>query len=112
MDAAALMSLWKTDELPACDQGMVLALEFLTSCVEAVESGDSAEFNRSRQVHPQFESCETTPPLTIITTDFLEAARTSAVQQNELPVPNVYPVVEFLTNLPEMSNFLESKLLM
>ena len=45
MDAADLMSLWKTDELPACDEGMVLALEFLTSCVEAVESGDSAEFN-------------------------------------------------------------------
>jgi hypothetical protein len=45
MDAAALMSLWKTDELPACDEGMVLALEFLTNCVEAVESGDSAEFN-------------------------------------------------------------------
>ncbi len=40
MDAAALMSLWKTDELPACDEGMVLALEFLTSCVAAAESGD------------------------------------------------------------------------
>jgi hypothetical protein len=45
VDANALLSLWKLDEIPACDEGMVLARQFLESCVMALESGSSGNFN-------------------------------------------------------------------
>jgi hypothetical protein len=45
MDKTALLSLWKLDEIPACDEGMAFAQEFLESCVAALETGNSANFN-------------------------------------------------------------------
>jgi hypothetical protein len=36
MDTNALLDLWKTDEFPACDEGMILPKEYLASCGNAV----------------------------------------------------------------------------
>jgi hypothetical protein len=36
MDTNALIAPWKTDEIPACDESMILAQEYLTSCGNAV----------------------------------------------------------------------------
>lgn len=66
MDTNALLDLWKTDEIPACDVGMILAKEYLTSCVNAVEWGSiaptttlRAEFNfRFSRYIAHCEKCE------------------------------------------------------
>jgi hypothetical protein len=39
MDTNALLDLWKDDEIPACDEGMILAKEYLVSCGNAVQWG-------------------------------------------------------------------------
>jgi hypothetical protein len=36
MDDKALLALWKTDDMPACPEGMMLARAFLISCGEGV----------------------------------------------------------------------------
>jgi hypothetical protein len=36
IDANALLALWSTDEMPACDEGMMLAQAFLESCGQGV----------------------------------------------------------------------------
>jgi hypothetical protein len=45
IDPNALLALWKTDVIPACDDGMVLARQFLESCTMALETGNLANFN-------------------------------------------------------------------
>ena len=42
IDRTQLLSLWKLDELPACDEGMKLAARFLESAGEAVDRLDEA----------------------------------------------------------------------
>jgi hypothetical protein len=37
MDPKALLGLWKLDEIPACNEGMVLAQAFVVSCGRAVD---------------------------------------------------------------------------
>ena len=43
--AESFNAVFSLDELPICDRGVVLAQGFLESCVRALESGDSGEFN-------------------------------------------------------------------
>jgi hypothetical protein len=45
MTTDLLEQMWKIEEIPACDDGMAMAHEFLKSCVTALESGHSANFN-------------------------------------------------------------------
>ena len=45
MTTDLLEAIWKIEEIPACDDGMAMANEFLKSCVSALESGQSANFN-------------------------------------------------------------------
>jgi hypothetical protein len=42
IDQTQLLSLWKLDELPACDEGMELAARFLERAGEAVDRLDEA----------------------------------------------------------------------
>jgi hypothetical protein len=37
INTKALLSLWKVDQIPACDEGMELAREFLIACVRGVD---------------------------------------------------------------------------
>jgi hypothetical protein len=37
MDPKALLDFWKLDEIPACNEGMMLAQTFLISCGRAVD---------------------------------------------------------------------------
>lgn len=50
MTQEILVELWKIEDIPACDDGMVLAHEFLKSCVSALTSGNPANF------HARFEN--------------------------------------------------------
>jgi hypothetical protein len=45
IDRNALQALWKLEDIPACDEGMALAHAFLTSCVSALETCSSSNFN-------------------------------------------------------------------
>jgi hypothetical protein len=38
MDRNALLALWKLEDTPACEEGMMLAQVFLESCGEGVTS--------------------------------------------------------------------------
>jgi hypothetical protein len=39
-----LLDLWKTKDIPACNDGMALAHEFLKSCVRSLDTGNSSNF--------------------------------------------------------------------
>jgi hypothetical protein len=56
-----LIGLWKIEDIPDCDDGMALAHAFLKSCVSALESGDShnfnARFNTYLQHHADCDRC-------------------------------------------------------
>lgn len=45
MTEEILIELWKIEDISACDDGMPLAHAFLKSCISALESGDSHNFN-------------------------------------------------------------------
>jgi hypothetical protein len=45
MTEEILIELWKIEDIPACDDGMILAHAFLKSCVSALQSYDSSNFN-------------------------------------------------------------------
>jgi hypothetical protein len=45
MTEEILIELWKIEDIPTCDDGMPLAHAFLKSCISALESGDSHNFN-------------------------------------------------------------------
>jgi hypothetical protein len=45
IDPVALRALWKADDIPACNEGMVLARQFMESCTLALETGNSANFS-------------------------------------------------------------------
>ena len=45
MTEEILVELWKIEDIPACDDGMVMAHAFLKSCVTALETGNSSNFN-------------------------------------------------------------------
>jgi hypothetical protein len=45
VDRKALLALWKTDEVPACDEGMELARPFLETCGRALESTEDEQFS-------------------------------------------------------------------
>ena len=61
MTEEILVELWKIEDIPACDDGMALAHAFPKSCVSALESGDShnfnARFNTYRQHHTDCDKC-------------------------------------------------------
>jgi hypothetical protein len=40
-----LTELWKIEDLSACKEGMALAHDFLRSCMSALHSGQSSNFN-------------------------------------------------------------------
>lgn len=48
IDRAQLLSLWKLDELPACEDGMELAALFLERAGEAVDRLDEANIIAAR----------------------------------------------------------------
>jgi len=48
IDKQAFLSLWKLDELPACDEGMELARRFLLRAGEAVDKLDQSEVIATR----------------------------------------------------------------
>jgi hypothetical protein len=48
IDKQAFLSLWKLDELPACDEGMDLARRFLLRAGEAVDKLDQSEVIATR----------------------------------------------------------------
>ena len=48
IDRAQLLSLWKLDELPACEEGMELAALFLERAGEAVDRLDEANIIATR----------------------------------------------------------------
>jgi hypothetical protein len=43
IDTISLLSLWKLDEIPACDEGMELARSFLEACGDAVDRVGGAD---------------------------------------------------------------------
>ena len=43
IDRNALLALWKLEDIPACDEGMMLAQVFLESCGEGVNRLGSEE---------------------------------------------------------------------
>jgi hypothetical protein len=45
MTEEILAELWKIEDIATCDDGKVLAHEFLKSCVSALDSGNPANFN-------------------------------------------------------------------
>ncbi len=47
IDRDQLLSLWKLEELPACDVGMELVKAFLESCGRAVDTIQTANSNAS-----------------------------------------------------------------
>jgi hypothetical protein len=58
----SLMDLYKTDEIPACDEDMALAEAFLQSCVRAIETvGSTSHFNERfadyKRHHIECEKC-------------------------------------------------------
>ena len=58
--AESFNAVFSLDELPTCDQGVMLAQGFLESCVRALESGDAAEFGSRFQTYViHRRSCET-----------------------------------------------------
>jgi hypothetical protein len=48
IDKEAFLSLWKLDELPACDEGMELARRFLLRAGEAVDKLDQTDVIATR----------------------------------------------------------------
>ena len=48
IDRAQLLTLWKLDELPACEEGMELAARFLERAGEAVDRLDEANIIAAR----------------------------------------------------------------
>ena len=48
IDKEVFLSLWKLDELPACDEGMELALRFLLRAGEAVDKLDQTDVIATR----------------------------------------------------------------
>ncbi|WP_260738184.1 hypothetical protein [Tunturiibacter lichenicola] len=62
MDSKTLVELWSLDEIPACDEGMALAADFINSCVRAIETvGSSSHFNERfadyKRHHTTCEKC-------------------------------------------------------
>ena len=54
-----LVELWKIEDIPACDDGMGLGHEFLKSCVTALDTGSSANFNaRFENYNRHRKECE------------------------------------------------------
>jgi hypothetical protein len=54
-----LLDLWKTKDIPACDDGMALAHEFLKSCVRSLETVNSSNSNaRFESYNRHRDSCE------------------------------------------------------
>lgn len=45
MTTELLTELWKIEDMAACDDGKTMAHDFLKSCISALESGNSANFN-------------------------------------------------------------------
>lgn len=55
VDELKLMALWNLDEIPACEEGVKLASEFLTACSRAVEQIGVAEtFSLRSDFHFKF----------------------------------------------------------
>jgi hypothetical protein len=55
VDESKLMALWNLDEIPACDEGVKLASEFLTACSRAVEQvGVVESFSLRSDFHFKF----------------------------------------------------------
>jgi hypothetical protein len=46
MKPSPLMTLYKLEDIPACDEGMALAEKFMESCVRAIETvGSTSHLN-------------------------------------------------------------------
>jgi hypothetical protein len=59
MTTELLTALWKIEDLPACDDGRAMAHDFLKSCMSALESGNSANFNARFESYNRHRStCE------------------------------------------------------
>ena len=59
MTEEILKELWKIEDLSACKDGMALAHDFIKSCVSALESGNSSNFNaRFENFKRHRDTCE------------------------------------------------------
>jgi hypothetical protein len=55
-----LADLWKIEDLSACKEGVALAHDFLGSCMSALHSGHSSNFNaRFENFNRHRDTCET-----------------------------------------------------
>lgn len=59
MTEEILAELWKIEDLSACKEGMNMAHDFLRSCMSALQSGNSSNFNaRFENFNRHRDTCE------------------------------------------------------